>query len=343
MSASPRPLTRTPSTPRTACSSGAQPVVPELRYSEVMEPSCLLTWLHLSDAEKHEYAKLGYKASAELIELASLSRNAKLKANGKDSAFCRQTSIIPECISLQDYIDRVHPNEYKGFDDTMHLCTIEDENDGGHYHMRLQWGLLRSPWTQDREFYYLEIQHIFIDTAGLRGYARCLISVPLSLDLMPIKRIKGSLHHSGIIVKETMTPGVMEEVILINMSLGGSVPSFVTNFVAKALLKRTCQLQVLMLQPLHLRQHKAKGLFAQRRISIWSEEPLKGSHDKKFCKECSRNLPWYRLRFKCVVCSETVCKYCTKQNELGWNKNDRVCGSCNEAINSMQAKPRQSC
>ncbi|OQR86373.1 hypothetical protein ACHHYP_10612 [Achlya hypogyna] len=281
--------------------------------------------LHLTDGEQAQYASLGHKACAEFIQLAALSRDAKVRSTTRDAAFCRQTSTLSS--SLQSYIDRVHPRAFDGLDATMHVCTVEDADDGGRHHIRLQWGLLHVPWSQDREFVYLEIQRVFVDKNGLRGYARCLYSVALSVQLTPMKRPRGNIYHSGIVVKETRTPGVLEEVVLINLSLQGRVPLWMTNIVAKSLLKRTCTLQHAVLGQPQTRS---------RRVSIWNEADA--APDSKICKRCTKPLSWFRLKATCAVCRETVCKDCTTHWDILWHKSDRVCFPCHGHVLSMQAK-----
>ncbi|EQC28672.1 hypothetical protein SDRG_13549 [Saprolegnia diclina VS20] len=287
--------------------------------------------LHLTDGEKREYASTGHRVCAEFIKLAALSRDTKVRSTTRDAAFCRQTSTLSNVPSLQAYIDRVHPTIFDGLDATMHVCTIEDADDGNRHHIRLQWGLIHVPWGHDREFTYLEIQRIFVDDHGHRGYARCLYSVPLSIQLTPVKRLLGTLHHSGIVVKETSTPGVLEEVVLVNMALMGHVPLWMTNIVAKTLLKRTCQLQRSLI-----------GRPSTRRISIWTETdtPSTTTADatKKLCKRCTKPLAWFRLKAKCAVCLEIVCRDCSTHWDILWNKSDRVCRLCHGHVLSMQAK-----
>ncbi|KDO26827.1 hypothetical protein SPRG_08118 [Saprolegnia parasitica CBS 223.65] len=285
--------------------------------------------LHLTDGEKREYATTGHRVCAELIKLAALTREAKVRSTTRDAAFCRQTSTLSSVPSLQAYIDRVHPTIFDSLDATMHVCTIEDADDGNHHHIRLQWGLIHVPWGHDREFTYLEVQRIFVDANGCRGYARCLYSVPLSIQLTPVKRLLGTLYHSGIVVKETSTPGVLEEVVLINMALQGHVPMWMTTIVAKSLLKRTCQLQRALV-----------GRPSTRRVSIWTETTTTGdaSTTKTLCKRCTKPLPWFRLKAKCAVCLEMVCRDCSTHWDILWNKSDRVCRLCHGHVLSMQAK-----
>lgn len=185
-----------------------------------------------------------------------------------------------------------------------------------------------SKLVSDRDLLYVEFMDAFTEPAsGRRGWARCTKSVVHACcpeSQHPYGPVRAELLCSGMIVRETDTPGVLDVATLVHLDTHG-VPSFLAQKVV-ANLKASA----------HNVSHVLKLVrLMNGGTGSSSTDDSSGAvvRDDRACRSCSGHVStWTRARW-CRLCDEMLCKTCAVVSYAGVvdSKSTRLCVYCAKA------------
>ncbi|TYZ60087.1 hypothetical protein PybrP1_000668 [[Pythium] brassicae (nom. inval.)] len=280
---------------------------------------------------------------ADSVVVASMS-GVSAEAASKATLACSTTTAfgsLEEVAAL--YVSR-DSSVLLDFNESKALYALEGPSK--HAPMRyagVRWSRWKSPskLVSHRDVLYVEFMDAFTEPeSGRRGWARCTRSVVHACcpeSQHPYGPVRAELLCSGMILRETDTPGVLEVSTLVHLDTHG-VPSFlaqkmVANFKASAHNVSHVLKLVRLMNGGGAGQVGSVGPDGAGQSN--GDEGSADDHhaDDRACRSCSAHVSkWTRAR-RCRHCDEVLCKTCATVSYTGvtGSKPTRMCVDCAKA------------
>ncbi|KAF0701058.1 Aste57867_8504 [Aphanomyces stellatus] len=162
------------------------------------------------------------------------------------------------------------------------------------------------PFSQNRDFLYLECHEEFETPDGRRGWAYSMHSIKLACcpPLESLKLIRANVHNSGFVFIETPKLGELECHYFLDIDVKGTASAIVSDIMSKRKVSALSYLNK-VLQEQRLESETLLG-----------DLELPQQYSKIECVLCYKRFTLFNRKYTCRRCGEVVCKSCQATWEL---------------------------
>ncbi|CAK4072920.1 unnamed protein product [Aphanomyces euteiches] len=249
--------------------------------------------------------------SGSQLATPSSSNNSIVEPSAKMIRGTTTVNATIEEIALQFKVDRGHNlmKSRKDILDSMVLYNlVRPSGARPRDYVGVFWECVKSPipFSQNRDFLYLECHEEFVTPDGRRGWGYSMHSIKLACcpPLDSLKLIRASLYNSGFVFVETPKSGELECHYFLELDAKGTTPHVVSDVMARRKLSALSHLNK-VLQEQRLESETLLGDL---------ELPLQ--HTKIECVLCYKRFQFFHRKHTCRKCGEVVCKSCQSTWEL---------------------------